>query len=242
MKHPLSTPKWTLPETGTAARLTREATMRRIEENLERLGAGSWGHGLNDRWREVLSAQDGAELARSIFDQFQREEGRKYFAGCEVALRESPERYILSADAQPSVPQSEFADGVIGDGDNVFESEDVTGRVTVLRHVSEVNQLMIEGVGEGVIGVIDDAGGTMTAPILPEFAAILCLAGTVRSHLAIIAREFGVPALMGVRLARPLTSGERITVTYSAPAQSVESYFGTEFKPRAVIRAAEPAR
>ena len=213
--------------------------MRRIEQNLERAGVASWSELSGDRWAELFSAADATELARSIFEQFQQTEDRKYFAGCEAALRDAPDRYTLRSDANLSMAAPEFASGVIGDGDNVFEDEDVTGSVMVVRHVSEVSELMTEGVPDGTIGLIDDAGGTMTAPILPDFAAVLCLAGSVRSHLAIIAREFGVPTLMGVRLCRPLAAGERITVSYSAPAQSVEAYFGEDFKARAEIRPAE---
>jgi phosphohistidine swiveling domain-containing protein len=238
--HPLAHPKWTLPEVGTSGRLTREATIRRVEENLQRAGVTSWTELGGDRWEEVFSAHDGEELAREIFQQFEHDEGRRYFAGCEAALRDAPERYVLRSDAQLSMPAPEFARGVIGDGDNVFESEDIAGTVMVVRHVSEVAELMMEGVPDGTIGVIDDAGGTMTAPVLADFAGVLCLAGSVRSHLAIIAREFGVPTLMGVRLSRALASGERITVAYSAPAQSVDAYFGEDFKPRAEIRPAEP--
>ena len=214
--------------------------MGRVAANLDRIGATSWDQLSGDRWRELFSAADGAELAQAIFQQFQHVEGRKYFAGCEAALRDAPERYVLHSDAQPLVPAGEFAAGAVGDGDNVFESRDVEGTVMVLRHVSDVSQLMSEGVPEGTIGVIDDAGGTMTAPILPDFAGVLCLAGSVRSHLAIIAREFGVPTLMGVRLSRPLRPGERIIVSYSTAAQSVEAYFGEDIKPRAEIRVAEP--
>jgi phosphohistidine swiveling domain-containing protein len=214
--------------------------MRRVAENLDRIGVTSWGQLSGDGWEELFSAADGAELAESIFQQFRHDEGRKYFAGCEAAVRDAPERYVLRSEAQPLVPAREFADGTIGDGDNVFECGDVEGTVMVLRHVSEVSELMSEGVPEGTIGVIDDAGGTMTAPILPDFAGVLCLAGSVRSHLAIIAREFGVPTLMGVRLSRPLSPGERITVSYSTVAQSVEAYLGEDIKPRAEIRVAEP--
>lgn len=214
--------------------------LRRVEENLDRAGVSSWSALAGDRWAEAFSAADGEELARSIFQQFQHAERRRYFAGCEAALRDAPERYILRSDTERSAPAPAFAGRVIGDGDNVFEYEDVTGTVMVVRHVSDVSELMTMGVPDETIGVIDDAGGTMTAPILPEFAGVLCLAGSVRSHLAIIAREFGVPVLMGVRLSRPLHDGERITVSYSAAAQSVEAYFGEDFKPRAEIRPAEP--
>ena len=239
-RHPLADPKWTLAEAGTSGRLTREAIMRRVEANLKRTDVRSWSELRGDRWEDLLSSADAAELAREIFQAFRRTEDRKYFAGCEAALRDAPERYILRSESQLAVPAGEFAGGVIGDGDNVFEYEDVTGTVLVVRHVSEVSELMAAGVPDGTIGVIDDAGGTMTAPILPDFTGVLCLAGSVRSHLAIIAREFGVPALMGVRLSRPLQQGERIRVSYSAAAQSVEAYFGEDFKPRAEIRPAEP--
>lgn len=239
MEHPLGRPKWTLPETGTSARLTREATLRRVQANLDAMGAESWTAIPADRWREIFSAEDGAELAAAVFAEFVAREERRYYAGCEVAVLEDPERYILRSAVETNVPASEFTDGVIGDGDNVFRHEDVTGTVFVVREVSAVDRLMTEGVPPGTIGVIDDAGGTMTAPILPDFDAVICLAGSVRSHLAIIAREFCVPTLMGVRLCRPLENGERISVAYSAPAQSVEAYLGEDLQPRAEIRLAE---
>jgi len=239
MRHPLGRPKWALPEDGTSAAITRAAVMARVQENLDRAGAASWTELSGDRWREVFSAQDAAELAATVFERFRLEEGRKYFAGCEVALHEAPERYTLRSDLQLWVEPSQFAPGVIGDGDNVFATDDVTGTVFVVREVSQVDRLMSEGVPPGTIAVIDDAGGTLTAPILADFDAVVCLAGSVRSHLAIVAREFGVPTLMGARLMRPLETGERITVAYSAAAQSVEAYFGEDLVPRAEIR---PAR
>jgi signal transduction protein with GAF and PtsI domain len=129
----------------------------------------------------------------------------------------------------------DLPEGAIADGDNAFQTQDVEGTVLVIREVREVDRLMREGVPEDTIGVIDDAGGTMTAPILEEFEGVLCLAGTVRSHLAIIAREFGVPVLMNVRSVRPLRTGERIRVQYSADAQNVDAYFGDDVKPRALV-------
>jgi phosphohistidine swiveling domain-containing protein len=238
MRHPLARPKWALPEDGTSAAITRAAVMARVQENIGRAGAASWTDLSGDRWREVFSPQDAAELAATIFERFRLDEGRKYFAGCEVALREAPERYTLRSELALSVERSEFAPGVIGDGDNVFAADDITGTVLVVREVSQVDRLMSAGVPPGTIAVIDDAGGTLTAPILADFDAVVCLAGSVRSHLAIIAREFGVPTLMAARLTRPLETGERITVAYSAAAQSVEAYFGEDLVPRAEIRPA----
>jgi phosphohistidine swiveling domain-containing protein len=232
-RHPLADPKWTLPETGATARITRAATFRRVEENLERRGL-AWLDPADD----VFSARDGAEVSEAIFAQFQREERRKYFAGCEAAVRDAPDRYVLRADLEPA-PAASLPEGVIGVGDNVFEHPDVVGTVMVIRHVSDVEELMSEGVPDDTIAVIDDAGGTMTAPILPFFVGVVCLAGSVRSHLAIVAREFEVPLLMGVRLRRTLQTGERISVGYSAPAQHVDAYFtGQDLRLGAEIRLA----
>ncbi len=237
MEHPLANPKWTLPEGSTTGRLTREALMETVEANLSQLGdAVTWDELVTERWADLLSAQDCQAVDRRVFDRFRAEMGRPYYAGCEVAVQELPERYTYRSAAQVYVDPSEFPAGVVGDGDNVFETSDVTGDVLMVSEVDLVEKLITEGVPEGAIGVIDDAGGTMTAPILPDFEAVICLAGTVRSHLAIIAREFGVPTLMGARLSRRLSPGERITVQYSAPAQNVEAYLGEDMRPRAQIR------
>jgi phosphohistidine swiveling domain-containing protein len=230
MTNPMANPKWTLPESSTLSRLTREALFRTVTANREQ-------HGPDADTMDLLSAQDGARIAEEVFEQFQLIEGRKLFAGCEVALKERPDLYVLRSEAEVLEERTDWPEGVVGDGDNVFQAEaDIEGEVLVVREVSEVDRLMREGVPEGVIGVIDDAGGTMTAPILEEFEGVICLAGTVRSHLAIISREFGVPVLMGARLKRPLQSGERVRVSYTTAAQNVDAYFGDEVNPRAEVR------
>jgi phosphohistidine swiveling domain-containing protein len=78
-------------------------------------------------------------------------------------------------------------------------------------------ELLTGGVPEGTIAVIDDSGGTLTAPVLGDFAAVICMGGTVRSHLGILTREYGVPCLMAAEL-DGLAEGDRITVEYSKPA------------------------
>jgi phosphohistidine swiveling domain-containing protein len=235
MKHPSAKPKWQLPESTALSKLTREAVFATVQKNLDALDA-PWHEVVNTRTMELLSKEDGERIAEDVWTQFQMVEGRKFYAGCEVAVRERPDHYVLRSDAmaaQESV--ADLPEGAIADGDNAFRADDLEGTILVIREVKEVDRLMREGVPEGTIGVIDDAGGTMTAPILEEFEGVLCLAGTVRSHLAIISREFGVPVLMNVRTARPLQTGERVRVQYSADPQNVDAYFGDEVKPRAVV-------
>lgn len=235
MKHPTANPKWTLPEGTALARMTREEVFDRVVANADKLGDAKWADVVSDRWDELFSKADGDELATDIFKRFKEEEGRPFYAGCEIAVIEHPDMYVSRSEEATILSPDDFPAGVIGDGDNAFQAEDVTGEVMIVREVSEVDRLITDGVPEGVIGVIDDAGGTMTAPILPDFEAVICLAGTVRSHLAIIAREFGVPTLMNVRLARHLVSGEKVTVKYSTVAQNVEAYFGEDLNERAQI-------
>jgi phosphohistidine swiveling domain-containing protein len=240
MRDPLSPPKWTLPEGSTLSRITREELHKTIRRNLERLGPDvSWAEAVSTRTMDLLSEEDGRQTAKQIFQNHEAIEGRKLFAGCEVAVRDYPDIYVLRSAAE-AVELPELPEGALGDGDNAFQNEvDVEGAIMVVREIRQVDELMREGVPEGTIGVIDDAGGTMTAPILEEFEAILCLAGTVHSHLAIISREFGVPVLMNVRLGRPLENGERVKVEYSAEAQNIDAYYGGEMKPRARVLPAE---
>jgi len=70
---------------------------------------------------------------------------------------------------------------------------------------------------EGTIAVIDDSGGTLTAPILADFAGVICLGGTVRAHLGILTREHAVPCLMAAEI-DGLTDGDEILVEYSKRA------------------------
>ena len=76
--------------------------------------------------------------------------------------------------------------------------------------------------------------GSRLSPV-NEFDALLCRAGTVRSHLAIIAREFEVPVLMGCVFKREPRNGERLRVRYSAQAQNPDAYHGGDVKPQALI-------
>jgi phosphohistidine swiveling domain-containing protein len=238
-KHPLADPKWTLPEVSPLSMLMRRRVMETVQQNLERMGDVRWSDAVNARTMELFSAEDGERIAQQVVEEFMAEAGRKLLAGSEIAVREQPDVYMLRSDWMAAQEQHESlaaleADAV-GLGDNVFTTGDLEGTVVVIRQVGEVDRLMREGVPEGSIGVIDDAGGTLTAPILPEFDGVLCRAGTVRSHLAIISREYGVPALMGVQLRHELKNGDRVRVQYSAHAQNVDAYHGGEVAPKARI-------
>ena len=78
-------------------------------------------------------------------------------------------------------------------------------------------EMLTEGVPENTVAIIDDSGGTLTAPILGDFTAVVCMGGTVRSHLGILTREYNVPCLMNSDL-DGLADGDEVTVEYSKPA------------------------
>jgi phosphohistidine swiveling domain-containing protein len=237
-EYPLADPKWTLPQTSRLSRMTYEAVAERIRANHSALSNSAWCDVVNDRTLELLSESDVAEIERTVVPAFIRDEGRPLLAAAEISVVEQPDRYVLRSEwqaAQDNHTDADVPEGAVGVGDNVFQTEDVEGEVLVLREVAEIIRLIQDGVPPGVIGVIDDSGGTLTAPILPEFTAVLCRAGTVRSHLAIIAREFGVPLLMGTVLTRELRNGERIRVRYSTRAQNPDAYHGGEVGPRAIV-------
>jgi signal transduction protein with GAF and PtsI domain len=78
-------------------------------------------------------------------------------------------------------------------------------------------EMLTEGVPEGTIAVIDDSGGTLTAPILEDFAGVICMGGTIRSHLGILTREYNIPCLMAAEL-DGLADGDTVLVEYSKAA------------------------
>lgn len=241
MKYAVGEPKWTLPEDtvgGVLAGMTRRKVISRVNENLAASGK-DWASVVNDEWASLIDLDTMQELADEVFKEFVAETGRKFYAGAEVSVLDKPDLYVLRSEGDIYYEPSEFPEGAIGDGDNVFQAPDVTGQVMVIRRVGDVNRLIEQGVPEGTIAVIDDSGGTLTAPLLPDFEAVICLAGTVRSHLGILGREFGVPTLMAARLSRPLIDGETVTVEYSAEAQNAEAFVDEDRKPRAVIRPAD---
>jgi hypothetical protein len=241
MKYATGQPKWSFPEDtlgGVLTGMTRGKVIARVNANLEKSGR-SWADLVNRDWEALLSLEECEEIYREVLDEFQKSEGRKFYAGAEISVLDKPEQYILRSEGDIYYDASEFPPGAIGDGDNVFQTDDVTGSILVIRKVGDVNRLIDDGVPEGTIAVIDDSGGTLTAPLLPDFEAVICLAGTVRSHLGILGREFGVPTLMASRLSRPLENGERVTVKYSTEAQDAEAFLEEDRKQRALILPAE---
>jgi signal transduction protein with GAF and PtsI domain len=100
----------------------------------------------------------------------------------------------------------------------VFQrQQDVSGMARFVSTVETVMEMLVGGVPARTIAIIDDSGGTLTAPIVGDFTGVVCMGGTIRSHLGILTREYGVPCLMAAEL-EGLKDGDEVLVEYSRPA------------------------
>jgi signal transduction protein with GAF and PtsI domain len=113
---------------------------------------------------------------------------------------------------------------VRGVGDNVVRHEsNIVGIARYIRTNERVLSYLTDGVPPGTIAVIDDSGGTLTAPIIEQFAGVVCAGGTIRSHLGILTREYNIPCLMNAKVAG-IKDGDRLMLECSAPAKTTEDY------------------
>lgn len=81
------------------------------------------------------------------------------------------------------------------------------GVLRVISSIEDVLSLLKEfkaeessGVTSDKIVLVEDAGTTTLAPVLSRLKGVICTSGALGSHLAIVTREFGIPALMGTKI------------------------------------------
>ncbi len=201
-------------------------------------------------WEEVVYSPDIAitrEDVQKIEDDLMAT-GFRYQYSAQISIVESPEKYAITAEkgegAEDVSAEEELlgaqADGgeapheeagrlVVGTGQNVLrQKQDVSGTIRFISTTEQVMEMVLEGVPEDTIAVIDDSGGTLTAPIIEGFKGILCLGGTVRSHLGILAREYGIPCLMDCRI-QGLHEGDRVEVEYTAaPPPATQAHVASD--------------
>jgi hypothetical protein len=173
-------------------------------------------------WSEVVLDRS-LQLTREDFERIEAEllaTGHRFESSAMVSFEEEPEKYNPPAGIVDSGAQETDEQGrrIVGSGDNVFAvPADVEGIARYVSTVDRVMEWLVGGVPAETIAVIDDSGGTLTAPILGQFKAVVCMGGTVRSHLGILTREYNVPCLMNATL-DGLVDESRVTVEYSKPA------------------------
>lgn len=201
-----------------------EATLSLVQNMVRTKRAA---HGAD--WDAAISRADLETIEARILAT-----GYRFAWSASISKAERPDAY-QGADAEgadsgfshPEAPQeAPDASGraLRGVGDNVVQhSEDVTGTVRYIRTNDRVLEYLANGVPPGTIAVIDDSGGTLTAPIIEQFTGIICAGGTVRSHLGILSREYNIPCLMNAKVAG-IKDGDRVTIEATAPAKTTEDY------------------
>lgn len=161
--------------------------------------------------------------------------GHRFAWSASISASERPEAYRTengedaggAVFSHPDAPQGESEVGGrtwCGIGDNVVRHErDVEGVARYIRTNDRVLSYLTDGVPSGTIAVIDDSGGTLTAPIIEQFAGVICAGGTVRSHLGILTREYNIPCVMNAKVSG-IADGDRVMIESSAAAKTTEDY------------------
>lgn len=172
-------------------------------------------------WEEAV-VDPSLELTLADFENTEQQllaTGYLFETSAQISFIEEPDKYKPVQGVGDSGTQAKDDQGrlIVGTGDNVFTAPDLEGTARFVGTVDVVMDMLINGVPEGTIAIIDDSGGTLTAPILEGFAGVVCMGGTIRSHLGILTREYGIPCLMASEL-DGLVEGDRIFVEYSKDA------------------------
>ncbi|MCW2723518.1 MAG: hypothetical protein JWN35_439 [Frankiales bacterium] len=172
-------------------------------------------------WEQAVAEPD-LELSREDFEAVERkllDTGYRYEMSAQISLAENPDKYRPLGRIKDTGTATQDGEGrtIVGTGANVFRvDKDVIGTARLVSTVETVMDMLVNGVPDDTIAIIDDSGGTLTAPILENFAGVVCMGGTVRSHLGILTREYGVPCLMDADL-DGLHDGDRVEVEFTKP-------------------------
>jgi phosphohistidine swiveling domain-containing protein len=100
---------------------------------------------------------------------------------------------------------------VIGQGDIAYGKGMVKG---VIRRFTTPDDVLdvIDAHLDDTIALVESGGTTFLSPILGRLGGLVCTSGTLRSHLAIVSREFQLPCLMAVDLKEDLDTGATVTL------------------------------
>ena len=189
----------------------------------------AWRDFVADKAYEVITKDDIARIEQQLLDN-----GYRFEPSAMSSSVERPEAYkdsgLYAEDfsfEHPEAPTAAAdADGreLRSAGDNVVTYPDaLTGIARHVRTSDKVLEYLAGGVPADTIAIVDDSGGTLTAPILEKFKGVLCAGGTTRSHLAILTREYGIPCLMNSRLSG-IKDGDTLAIETSAKAKTTDDY------------------
>ena len=181
----------------------------------------AWKDVVFDRQYDLFTRADAQAVEQDALDS-----GYRFDFSATVSLESEPGKY-----KRPERAAAAFSDGAVSDGrrqvgvgDNVIrKTATVTGPVALISRTEQVMAYLTDGIPDGTIAVIDDSGGTLTAPIIEGFAGVICLGGSVRSHLGILAREYDVPTLMNCKI-DALADGDVVELEVTAAPPAADAY------------------
>jgi len=174
-------------------------------------------------WEEAVW-DPACELSSADFQAIEDEflaSGQCFQMSARISLAEAPHKYQApaSADDDDTPLADERGRILVGSGDNVFKvAQDIIGVARFVSSIETVLDMLAHGVPPDTVAIIDDSGGTLTAPILEGFTAVVRKGGSVRSHLGILTREYQIPCLMAADV-RGLRDGDRVQVEYGVAAK-----------------------
>jgi hypothetical protein len=220
-----SRPKWGSGELLPLPARFNSAVRALTAQRFAQTGA-AWKDVVFARQYDLFSRADAVAVEQEALDA-----GLRFDFSATVSLEGEPHKYKRPEKAAApfsvgKVSEGEVSDGrrQVGVGDNVIRKPaTVVGPVALISRIEQVMDLLANGVPPGTVAVIDDSGGTLTAPILEGFAGVICLGGTVRSHLGILAREYDVPTLMNCRI-DALADGDVVEIEVTTAPPAADAY------------------
>ncbi len=223
--------KYAEPNTSVVVDAYHAAIHDLIRRKLDDVG-GDWASFVFDKSYDLVTAAEFAAIEKRLLAT-----GHRFDWSAMISVRERPEAYKPATGLGEDIKTFSFEhpDAVVapadengreqrGIGDNVVKlSTNLVGIARYIRSSDRVLDLLTSGVPADTVAVIDDSGGTLTAPILEQFKGVICAGGTVRSHLGILTREYGIPCLMNAKISG-IREGDRVEIESTAAAKTAEAY------------------
>ena len=202
-----------------------------IRRKLDNVG-GDWSSFVFDKSYDLITAKDFAAIEAKLIAT-----GHRFDYSAMISVKERPDIYKAATGVGEDSKDFSFEhpEAVVtaadekgreqrGIGDNVVRyANNLVGVALYIRSSDRVLDLLNSGVPPNTIAIIDDSGGTLTAPILEQFKGVICAGGTVRSHLGILTREYGIPCVMNAKVSG-IKEGDRVEIECTAPAKTAEAY------------------
>lgn len=207
-------------EATVSARTFHTAIRALVKQRLAETG-GDWNSFVFHRSYDLITAADCEKIEADLLAT-----GHRFDVSAVISAKEAPDKYKPLAGREEAQVAQTAENGrlLVGRGDNVVRhTTTATGVARWVRTTEDVMEMMAGGVPPDTIAIIDDSGGTLTAPILEGFKAIVCMGGSVRSHLGILSREYGIPCLMNAKIGG-IKNGDRLELNVIAPTKSAEDY------------------